>query len=615
MRMDIMTVRIFALLCFGLWFVLAAPALADTYWVSSNGEATWVACRSEIPLTGVTACSLKTATSNAAAGDVVFLRGGTYMITGNYAAGLAPSNSGSAGRWIAFKAYAGETPLLISDYANYKDQTGLSISNKSYIKIDGIHFKNFRRWAQLTNYANHNEVANCRFYSDTGEEGSLNDTLIGFLISGLCSGGDSYVCYSTHNWVHHNTFSKAHGYTSNACLEGADVIRIGYPYGTGDDAGLNNNNTIENNVIEYGGHGLLFTYGLYNVVKNNVMHNEPWWTKKDDSCPWPADYVDDVYDNKYGHRGLQISRDYPDHDAYVLVEGNRIGYAGANPNNDGAENIDLAAASIITRYNYIYGAMSSGLMYKYDYSTNNKVYNNTLYHNGFGYSYYYNDGDGCPDRGRVCPTGTAAIAVYTAIARPGSVAVNNLIYDSGAYGYFGRDITVKSGGAPATSYIEIGSNYLTSNGDPHFTNPSLADTSSTTLPDLSLQSDSPAIDAATYLTKANGQGTQSTKLIVDDAMYFQDGTWGSSLAMGKTMFPDWIAIGTISNTVQIASIDYATKTISLATPVTWNDRAPIWLYKKSDGAVVLTGLGPDFGASEFKMNGFLSTTKNLRVIP
>jgi hypothetical protein len=34
--------------------------------------------------------------------------------------------------------------------------------------------------------------------------------------------------------------------------------------------------------------------------------------------------------------------------------------------------------------------------------------------------------------------------------------------------------------------------------------------------------------------------------------------------------------------------------------MSWNDNAPIWLYKKSDGAQVLAGAGPDFGASEFQ---------------
>jgi len=86
---------------------------------------------------------------------------------------------------------------------------------------------------------------------------------------------------------------------------------------------------------------------------------------------------------------------------------------------------------------------------------------------------------------------------------------------------------------------------------------------------------------------------------VEDAMYFQDGTWGSSLTRGVTMFPDWIAVGTVSNRVGIKSINYSTNTITLNAPITWDNQAPVWLYKKSDGAVVLQGAAPDFGAAEF----------------
>jgi hypothetical protein len=80
---------------------------------------------------------------------------------------------------------------------------------------------------------------------------------------------------------------------------------------------------------------------------------------------------------------------------------------------------------------------------------------------------------------------------------------------------------------------------------------------------------------------------------VDDAMYFQDGTWGSSLDNTQA---DWVAIGTVNNIVQISSINYNTNTITLASPITWSDNDSIWLYKKSDGTRVLYGNAPDYGA-------------------
>src|SRR5208283_4351907 len=120
----------------------------------------------------------------------------------------------------------------------------------------------------------------------------------------------------------------------------------------------------------------------------------------------------------------------------------------------------------------------------------------------------------------------------------------------------------------------------------------------------SLQSTSPAINGGTYLTTATNSGSSSKTLTVADAQYFQDGTWGSDLSrpaagLGGTMQPDWIAIGTVTNTVQISAVSYGSYnasagTITLASSMTWASGAPIWLYKKSDGTVVLAGSAPDY---------------------
>jgi hypothetical protein len=105
------------------------------------------------------------------------------------------------------------------------------------------------------------------------------------------------------------------------------------------------------------------------------------------------------------------------------------------------------------------------------------------------------------------------------------------------------------------------------------------------------------VDQASSLTQANGAGADSTSLVVDDALYFQDGTWGSDLARAG-FHADWIAIGTVDNTAEISSIDYDANTITLASPRSWADDAPVWLYRRSDGSVVLTGAAPDYGAYE-----------------
>jgi len=126
---------------------------------------------------------------------------------------------------------------------------------------------------------------------------------------------------------------------------------------------------------------------------------------------------------------------------------------------------------------------------------------------------------------------------------------------------------------------------------------------------LNLQSSSGAINGGTYLTQANGSGNNSTTLVVNDALYFQDGTWGSDLARGAAgnYYADWIAIGTVNNVVQISSINYSTNTIALKSPMTWSDKANIWLYKDSSGKQVLSGSAPDYGAYEY-VSGTSDTT-------
>jgi len=117
------------------------------------------------------------------------------------------------------------------------------------------------------------------------------------------------------------------------------------------------------------------------------------------------------------------------------------------------------------------------------------------------------------------------------------------------------------------------------------------------LPDLSLTAGSACIDAGAPLTQASGSGTSSTKLVVFDALLFQDGTWGSSLSDVR---PDWIAIGTVENIVEIKSIFYEDKLIVLAEPKTWKKKAPVWLFHNSSGQRVLFGTAPDIGSHEYR---------------
>lgn len=109
---------------------------------------------------------------------------------------------------------------------------------------------------------------------------------------------------------------------------------------------------------------------------------------------------------------------------------------------------------------------------------------------------------------------------------------------------------------------------------------------------FNLQSTSPAINKGGSLTAVASSDTGSgTTLVVTDARPFQDGWAGVS--------PDWIAVGTTGNIAQITSIDYANNVITLASAITRSANNPVYLYKNSSGVQVLYGSAPDIGAFEY----------------
>jgi hypothetical protein len=88
---------------------------------------------------------------------------------------------------------------------------------------------------------------------------------------------------------------------------------------------------------------------------------------------------------------------------------------------------------------------------------------------------------------------------------------------------------------------------------------------------------------------------------VADAAYFQDG-YGLSNPY-STVNGDCIAVGTASNRVCVTTVNYATHTLTLASPISRSDGQAVYLYKKSDGVQVLTGSAPDMGAYPYGSGG------------
>jgi hypothetical protein len=366
---------------------------------------------------------------------------------------------------------------------------------------------------------------------------------------------------SRYNWIHSNTFSRA-GQCSGSQDYGA-VFDIGNEESSTDDS---SHNLVEDNTIFYGGHHALQVSSKYNTIRRNYVHNEAWT-------------------NDAGHRsGYMQGR--TGNAGYCLFEDNRFSYTDESCSSNGPSMCPICTPSNIFRYNVLNHAFGKGIgIYSYagsgDYTVpnNNRIYNNTFFANN-----YDNIGE---------------TAVSFDYSTTGNRLNNNLYYlnapKSGSY-------------SNVTFTKEYNGDSV---GNPLFVNAAKTrptDKTDRTTPDLHLQSGSPAINYGGALTTVASGGTGVSSITLSDATYFQDGTWAPS---GK-VFADWIAVGTVTNVVQISSI--SGNVVNLASPITCSTGQAVWLYKKSDGARVLFGSAPDAGAHEVNPDTPPDKPNNLRVV-
>jgi hypothetical protein len=351
------------------------------------------------------------------------------------------------------------------------------------------------------------------------------------------------------------------------------VLDIGTEGSTTD---LTRYNLIEDSVFFHGGHHVVGLYAGYNTIRNNYFHNEAWSRSR-------------------GNRNLVLNGRDPI-TGHNVIEGNRFGYAARPCDADTVGNVAMSTPYNIFRYNSLYhsNAYAFGTYSYTGYSNalSNRIYNNTIYNSGYNIVPAYEGG-----------SEDAAVTFQHSNNRDNALK-NNLYYVNNR---------IYTGSSSAQIYAnEFNAD---ARGNPLFVNASItapADTNDATWPDFTLRSGSPAIDAAGALTTVAVADTGSgTSLIVSDASYFQDGRYGPP----GVVQADWIAVGSISTVVQIASI--SGNTITLAQSVARADNAPVWLYRKSDGVRVLNGSSPDAGAFE---SGGTSTPPptaptNLRIIP
>jgi len=110
----------------------ATSAAAGTYYVAPSGH------DSGPGTVGQPWRTLAKAAGAATAGDTVYIRAGTYNER------LVPAHSGSAGAWITYVAYPGETPVIDGTGVTLPAGWGglLEISGLSFVEIRGLRVQN-----------------------------------------------------------------------------------------------------------------------------------------------------------------------------------------------------------------------------------------------------------------------------------------------------------------------------------------------------------------------------------------------------------------------------------------------------------------------------------------
>lgn len=527
-----------------------APA-GPVHWVSATGAAAWSACESEAPLADAAACSLVTANHSALAGDWVYMRGGGYAL------GIAPDNDGTESERIIFAGYEGEDVKISGAF------TGLALSGRAYITVQGVHVDGTHTFADLKS-AHHVWI--------------LNSKLVNNADTGGWPMGVRMYDNSHHNRLANCVVGQSGYMTANDDIGG--VINVGNWENASDTTGYN---LIENNQFFHGGHHILEVASSYNIFRNNTFHNENWT-----ACPRPST------NNLCGNRNVGLYRDQLDAN-WNVFEGNRLAFAGASIDDSaGSTGLSVRSPHTIVRNNLFFYNDGPGLGLYVDSTQTYDARHSYVYHNVF-----YKNGVSPLSAGDVRYTfgltfdnvaGTKAPFPITDCAIKNNLFFGNTGGDLFFYytdfkaqdvhgNYFG---IVK--GSNETGYVTVTlpPDNVMSAADPQFVDVGPAATVEDVVKlDFHVKAGSPTVDQGAFLTTTTAAGS-GTVLGVEDPHYFID---GYGIVTG-----DEIQLEGQTQTARVVSVDYAAKQLTLDTALTWTAGLGV--------ALRYSGTAPDIGAYE-----------------
>ena len=537
------------------------PLLATTYAVKSGGGGNF---------TTIQACA-----NAAVAGDTCQVYAGSY-------AGWTQTRSGSAGSPITFTVNPGDTVNITSTVtvtstnyitigapdagggcANNGRTTGAGGANPSFVVGGCFVFINAGIQGPACGSGNHTNHFHLTYNTSRGKNPPM---FISFAQGGVATTGcqpyvdtnsdDNYIAHNDVNW---NIDSPAAPFCGNQFL----VFGL--------------RNLFEYNDVQGTGSQHFKVGGSFNVIRFNYVHDDNGNVTL--GCGQSPAHIDFFFSEGNDAPSLSFSLTERSVWKNCLNDASNCKFSYSRANGSDSNNI---SDTVISRYNFIYNIDGSyaGAGYHLDGAAttpNWHAYNNTVATEAQNAS---SGACGTWDSGVGSEVNTICYNTTTANWGPFYFNTPTGSYDNGNLMYSTQCLNCTWNNGDSF-YVNEPTYSKLVNKNPQFANYPA---------DGTLQSGSPARNAGVALTKvSSGCGTSS--LTVGDARFFQPG-WGPS---DKSIPGDWVRIGS-STTAQITAVNYTSNILTFASSVACSTGDSLYLYKDSQGNVLITGANPDIGA-------------------
>lgn len=538
--------------------LLCSQSWAATYYMATTGND---AASGTI---GAPWQTLQFSTTNIAAGDTLYIRGGVYTGADNMTTIQPPNGKSSTTLRTTVAGYPGELPVFENPAQIVFTYTIFDCRNLTNWTFSGLMWSNVPR-SMLLQDCRYCIVTNC-----VQTKMTTNDNWY----AGInCWGASQF------NRFEGNTFTNWGHLSSPVDLASPCNIKGTHLYlgnGLVDDQTWYN--LVQSNVFGGGAHDLLQVDGGYNVVRGNYFHNEPWlptnfWCQ---TIELGAEF--NMY-ALYGGRSMKPGDGDIGPSLQVdqrnVIEDNIFAYSG--PPGDGtraAMFLELGFQFGIVRRNLMMFNIAGGVYFSSAGAAarvrTNMVYNNTFYDNGL--SSVLGGSDFAAFRYDFTQQSTV---------QSSNVLVNNLHWGNTRGPY---DPDIGTWQIVRTNWTNgVYPSFASTNGIPVDTIPHyISSAQARLLPDLHLLSNSPCIDVGTFLARAVAAGSGTT-LVVDNSLYFSDGN--------RIVTGDTIQFQGQTNTSTVISNWWEGNTLYLSTPLTWVNGQGVTLAYR--------GTAPDMGAFEF----------------